>query len=330
MRFFQLSLLLFLALILVVLFVLRMGKDSLLKGYIADAIFLASDQIVVADSSGGLLHSNDGGRSWTEVAKNEIQVSEFFQDNNGRVWGYYFWPGIHEAGYVSLSYSDDMGRTWTSFEVDRESRENIKLEISPIAFILTESKQAMILSQEGQLWINIATNGSWEETWKKIGVPNPEGEAFSGLEVNDNFYVSTSKNIWLSTDQGQTWNPSGEIGNPSLLTKNDNICWAVVTTGELLKNDCQDNEWIKEKSLASLGVHNIFNFEAKNEKLLLAIESKANEAMGVIVDTKDMTESIVKLKGSQALSTGFTLNNDFWFGAEGLFIYKEGELVQLL
>jgi len=160
---------------------------------------------------------------------------------------------IHEFEYYDtavkpeLACSFDAGASWTRI-TPKVTR------LLPHRFIGLHDKSPLLIDPDGQIWI-------WKRSgkpdlkgldWMRFGKPNPEHASENGLIAGDSLYISSVKNIWHSTDLGETWSSfrmptfsNHPIHSEHIpLTFSTQYCYALAYLGKkLYKTKVGTNNW---------------------------------------------------------------------------------------
>ena len=279
-------------------------------GYAHDIVFVNQNHIIVAEWYGGVSVSKDGGNSWKH--SETIPIQRLTVDNNGRIWGYHRWHGIHEPSHATLTYSDDDGLTWREIDLDPSI-------VMPEGFITSDGDSPIIIASNGQLWsYRSGERNDWSE-WQKLGNPNPDSNAITGIKVEDTIYISCRDKIWLSNDLGNNW-LSSPIQDVKAIANEGKDCWAITNSGTLHQSECGTTLWEEMITIPDIAI--AFDILVKNGRILIASEHKDWKAYCPVVEKDLSVSSFDGLEGKQSYAVRTDPNGNVWCVAQGVFINK--------
>jgi photosystem II stability/assembly factor-like uncharacterized protein len=137
----------------------------------------------------GLIESTDGGQRWEEVSlagEADFHVLRYAHD---RVYAYNVLSG-------ELMLSDDGGESWDSRTPPAPM---IDLAVDP------QDPERLIASTERGLALGDHDGGSWKPLTRDIGL-------LAWPELDRLYLVDARGEVQVSEDEGQAWQPVGEIG----------------------------------------------------------------------------------------------------------------------
>jgi hypothetical protein len=202
-------------------------------GYVHDVAFLSKTHFVLAKWFGGVAVTRDGGLSWKEAKT--IPINKLTIGSNGQIWGFHSWSSFETPSQATLTYSTDGGSSWTSFDLDAK-------RVLPTAFINQPGTNPVFVTENGQLWILTGPPQKKWAAWAKSGVPNPDGNAASGLDIGESLYVASESRIWMTKNRASIWS-SADIGNIAFFANDGNTVWAINHEGVLFRTPCGENKW---------------------------------------------------------------------------------------
>lgn len=179
------------------------------------------DHLLVAVSSAGVVETRDGGRTWQ--SRNRGMVNDYMPDGASE-WGHdphfvTLCPGspdhLWQQNHCGVFHSDDGARSWR-----RVSRADVAVHFGfPIAADDKDGRTAWVvpakadserMSIEGGLFVARTTDGG--ETWTKFREGLPQEHAYDivyrhALDARGDrvCFGSTTGNVYLSEDRGETW-----------------------------------------------------------------------------------------------------------------------------
>jgi photosystem II stability/assembly factor-like uncharacterized protein len=180
-----------------------------------------SDHIHVAVSSAGVLETTDGGQTWS--SRNRGMLMDYLPNPEAE-WGHdpHFVTGCAEQpdhlwqqNHCGVFHSDDGARTWR-----KVSRPEVGVQFGfPIAVDAQDGRSAWVvparadserMAIDGGLCVARTTDGG--ETWQAFREGLPQDNAYDivlrhALDIaGDSLcFGSTTGNLYLSEDRGETW-----------------------------------------------------------------------------------------------------------------------------
>lgn len=140
-----------------------------------------------ADEGWTTQRSTDGGRTFTKVIDDYLEIFLFDPDRPQRIYASHF---------SELYQSDDLGATWTRRDTS----------ITILSMILTRSGVLLAGSFDG---VHRSLDGGL--TWEPpAGEHAPPPDSIRSLvELDDRILAAGFRNIWRSMTEGRGWRPSG-------------------------------------------------------------------------------------------------------------------------
>ncbi|MDB5192497.1 MAG: hypothetical protein JWQ96_2060 [Segetibacter sp.] len=135
---------------------------------------ISNDTIIACKYGKGLILSNDGGKSWTELETN-LLFDEVTLTDNGYLVGLDSWRGIHEPDYSRLYLSKDFGKTWKTFNLDTKTFFPLNIVSNPKEKLLVQTVDNKIYQLNGLNLTNdwtLVKNGTEQKNqYKEIELP---------------------------------------------------------------------------------------------------------------------------------------------------------------
>ena len=179
------------------------------------------DHLHVAVSTAGVLETTDGGRTWT--GRNRGMLMDYLPDPDAE-WGHdpHFVTGcpgqpdhLWQQNHCGVFYSDDGARTWR-----KVSRPDVGVQFGfPVAVDAQDGRSAWVvparsdferMAIDGGLCVARTTDGG--ETWQVFRQGLPQDNAYDivlrhGMDIAGDTlcFGSTTGNVYLSEDRGETW-----------------------------------------------------------------------------------------------------------------------------
>jgi photosystem II stability/assembly factor-like uncharacterized protein len=211
----------------------------------------------IAGSSGTLLATNDGGKTWKkkkDFTSDTIREVYFTDENNG-------WllceRDIYSLGASAPSYllkTSDGGASWESVEFGGDKRKRV-------AKIFFNEKGAGAAIGEGGVYFTLDDN---KKAWKKM----PSVVRYlmlDGIFTNDSHgaMVGAGGTILFTEDAGLSWNNSSVLGNSSAKLNsvffiNQKTGWTVGTHGKIYQTFNGGKVWREQNSNTSKELTNVF------------------------------------------------------------------------
>ena len=216
----------------------------------------ADPGLVYAGGADGLLRSDDGGRTWTEIGKGlpaaPITALAVAAEERGTVYA-----GVEGDG---LWVSRDAGASW-EFAMDRPYLDEVEHNVLTLASV--DAATGM-----GGIWIYAGTAAGiirvpdcfcrWQEIQSGDAMdalvageapapdrPLPEGNALVALSgSSEALYGATASAIWKSTDLGVNWEPVHQTEASALaVDPSDPAHVIAATTGGLIESQDAGQTW---------------------------------------------------------------------------------------
>ena len=121
---------------------------------VLDLLPLAGDTLIAA-KFGGYALTTDAGKHWQEYDPKYWFIKHLTIDEHHVLWGLDSWPGIHEAPYSRMVYSQDFGKTWKRREYDTSTLfpyEFYSLPGQALQILTFRGKVYQIKDREGKQW----------------------------------------------------------------------------------------------------------------------------------------------------------------------------------
>lgn len=180
-----------------------------------------SDHIFVAVSSAGVLETIDGGNTW--VGRNQGMLMDYLPDPAAE-WGHdpHFVAGclaqpnhIWQQNHCGVFYTDDGAENWRKVSIPE-----VGVQFGfPIAVDARDGRTAWVvparadserMAIDGGLAVARTTDGG--QSWQSFRNGLPQDDAYDivlrhGLDVAGDLlcFGSTTGNVYLSEDRGETW-----------------------------------------------------------------------------------------------------------------------------
>lgn len=182
------------------------------------------NDVIIGVSCGGAWHTPDGGETWqvrstgmfAEYMPPDQRDNPIFQDphrvvqcqNNPDV----LWTQHHNGVFAS----QDRGLNWSHIENLTPSAFGFAVCIHPhdpnTVWLVPAEKDEMRIPVDGKVIVNKTTDGG--KTWKTIRTGLPQTDAYDivfrhaldcAADGNTLAFGSTTGNVWVSEDQGDSW-----------------------------------------------------------------------------------------------------------------------------
>jgi photosystem II stability/assembly factor-like uncharacterized protein len=180
-----------------------------------------SKHLYVAASSAGVLETADGGQSWT--GRNRGMLNDYMPDPQAE-WGHdpHFVTGcaaqpdhLWQQNHCGVFYSIDGARNWTKVSVpDAGVHFGFPVAVDArdgrTAWLVPARADSARMAIDGGLCVARTTDGG--ESWRTLRKGLPQTSAYDivlrhGLDVAGDTlcFGSTTGNVYLSEDRGETW-----------------------------------------------------------------------------------------------------------------------------
>lgn len=169
-----------------------------------DAFSMAShgDDLYVSVHVGGILHSDDDGRTWQATIDLHDDVHQVVVDDDGTVWA--------ATGRRRLARSTDKGRTW-QYLADG-------LHATYLLAVAVTDAGVLVSAQSGHAGADTAVYLLAGDHFEPVtGLPTPlSGISPYHLAASSNHaaLVTDDGGVHLSYDGGRTWRSDGSIDSP--------------------------------------------------------------------------------------------------------------------
>lgn len=151
-----------------------------------DLLPVTEDTLIAATQYNGLVLTIDAGKTWKEV-KSPGRINELTFNNKRQLWGLKSWKGIHEADFCFLYLSNDLGKSWTKFELDTKN-------VFPKTFYSQPSQPLRIVDYAGKVFQLKDVNPTL--SWTLID---------SVSEGKENSSTPPSRTTVVTDSQGRKW-----------------------------------------------------------------------------------------------------------------------------
>lgn len=174
-------------------------------------------QIWVATAGGGILHTADGGATWSPRNATDAAGRPLY-----RVQKLAAAPGqpklLYQQNHQGVFRSDDGGLTWTDITANLPSRFGFCLAVGPhdpqtLYTIPMRNEQGMRTMAEGRLAVWRSRDGG--QSWTRLQRGLPDGVVFTNvlrhglatdrLRQAGVYFGTSSGHVYGSTDGGETW-----------------------------------------------------------------------------------------------------------------------------
>ncbi|WP_084447007.1 WD40/YVTN/BNR-like repeat-containing protein [Hymenobacter roseosalivarius] len=190
-----------------------------------DLLPVSGDTLVVAKWKGGLSVTTDAGLHWNTMHTKAKQYGYvYFKhimiDDNGVLWGLDSWQGIHEPDYSRISYSFDLGKTWS---MPRKFDTN---KFFPLKFYSQPNHPLQVVATDGKVYEakdDLATN------WRFIKYI-PELNYTVNNTIHDGSYFDDNnfKLIEVNNTRGELYENNNDswklVFNSNFITEASGIC----------------------------------------------------------------------------------------------------------
>lgn len=179
------------------------------------------NHLYVAVSTAGVIESTDGGKSW--ASRNRGMLNDYMPDPESE-WGHdpHFVTSckaqpqhLWQQNHCGIFYSDNAAKSWTKVSMP-ELRVNFGFPIAAdandgrTAWVIPASADSERMAIDGGLFVARTSDGG--QTWQTFREGLPQDNAYDivlrhGLDVSGNYlcFGSTTGNVYLSEDRGETW-----------------------------------------------------------------------------------------------------------------------------
>ncbi len=180
-----------------------------------------SDHLLVAVSSAGVIESTDGGRTW--AARNRGMLNDYMPNPEAE-WGHdpHFVTScvsqpnhVWQQNHCGVFYSDNRAQSWKKVsmpEVGVHFGFPIAVDANDgrTAWVVPARADAERMAIDGGLFVGRTTDGG--QSWQVFRKGLPQENAYDvvlrhGLDVSGDYlcFGSTTGNVYLSEDRGETW-----------------------------------------------------------------------------------------------------------------------------
>lgn len=179
------------------------------------------NHLYVAVSTAGVIESTDGGKSW--ASRNRGMLNDYMPDPESE-WGHdpHFVTSckaqpqhLWQQNHCGIFYSDNAAKSWSKVSMP-ELRVNFGFPIAAdandgrTAWVVPASADSERMAIDGGLFVARTSDGG--QSWQTFRVGLPQDNAYDivlrhGLDVSSNYlcFGSTTGNVYLSEDRGETW-----------------------------------------------------------------------------------------------------------------------------
>lgn len=180
-----------------------------------------SNHMYVAVSTAGVIETTDGGQSWH--SRNQGMLNDYMQNPESE-WGHdpHFVTScpkqpahLWQQNHCGVFYSDNGANSWKKVSVP-DSGVNFGFPIAAdandgrTAWVVPASADSERMAIDGSLFVARTTDGG--QTWQTFRSGLPQDNAYDivlrhGLDVSGDClcFGSTTGNVYLSEDRGETW-----------------------------------------------------------------------------------------------------------------------------
>lgn len=178
--------------------------------------------------SGTLLHSVDGGATWSAVAARDVHALAASGAADGLLWG------LIDG---RLARSTDSGRAWSSVEAERAPQGIRALEADvaiPTGLYAAGAEGLAHTSDGGRTWRLLRAGNAWAV----------EVDVNSGL-----LYASFSDGVYASPDGGDTWRLTGfkspryPVAHVAVNPQDPRMVYAATSDGRLFRSVDSAGSW---------------------------------------------------------------------------------------
>lgn len=179
------------------------------------------NHLYVAVSTAGVIESTDGGKSW--ASRNRGMLNDYMPDPESE-WGHdpHFVTSckaqpehLWQQNHCGIFYSDNAAKSWSKVSMP-ELRVNFGFPIAVdandgrTAWVVPASADSERMAIDGGLFVARTSDGG--QSWQTFREGLPQDNAYDivlrhGLDVSGNYlcFGSTTGNVYLSEDRGETW-----------------------------------------------------------------------------------------------------------------------------
>lgn len=193
-----------------------------------------------AGTNGQLLKSDNKGETWNNLSINASGIAALESDGSRLFAGVIF-----SFEGKSIYYSDDNGTTWNASDLSAGQVTEI-LYVNPNLMYAYSSFQkffqsndrgvtwnevnhfpfkntrSMFKSSSGRLYISGYYSDDDGQTWNQTGYDRDGSGIFTYAENKDELWVGAGK-LWLSNDNGESWEEKDPYLTASLIVNGDNV-----------------------------------------------------------------------------------------------------------
>lgn len=161
-----------------------------------------SDDLYVSVHVGGILHSDDGGRTWRANIDLHDDVHQVVVDDTGTVWA--------ATGRRGLARSTDKGRTWQYFSDG--------LHATYLLAVAVTDTGVLVSAQSGHAGSDTTVYRLVGDRFEPVtGLPEPLSGVSPGHLAASGDHAALAADdggVHLSHDGGRTWHPDGTVDRP--------------------------------------------------------------------------------------------------------------------
>ena len=202
-------------------------------------------------STGTILHTTDGGTTWTPQVSNtswDIDAVDFTDANNGWAAGY-FDPELTQAGLGFILHTSDGGLTW-QFQAPGTTNPiwGIHFTDANTGWAVGRSGTIVHTSDGGATWVG-QSSGTGDDLFSVDFTDASNGWAVGGNEVGTPSAVHGT--ILHTTDGGATWTAQPGAGALPLYSvgfNSSSVGWAVGAGGTILHTTSSGSTWTRQVS----------------------------------------------------------------------------------
>lgn len=282
-------------------------------GYAHDLCFPGSGRIVAAEWNGKAVRSEDGGASWS-IGEMGAPVHELSVGPDGTLWGIYRWHGIHEPSSACFVYSKDGGKSWNRVDPDLAT-------FFPECFLNTSGTEPLVLAADGQIWRHVPQTPESPKCWSKVGTKNSDGEGVCGIATSAGIYVRARDHLWLSRDEGKTWDGAAFDSGCFCATRTD--LWSLQRGGKLQRTKLGENTWTTVRGISEVSIP--FKMVARGEEMYIAAEGVGWKAAAFKITPDGNVHQLQGLEGKQCYSVRIGPDGRAWFVAQGIFVENDDD-----